>query len=64
MSDVNDAAWGTVWLYGNWWFLTKSMPTEEREHAADCVARWLKASNDHDPVEEVEATIRRLRWWR
>lgn len=58
-----DAAWGSVWLHGNWKWLTKNMTTPEREHAADAVARWTAALNaeDHDlETEEPEG----LRWWR
>lgn len=59
-----DAAWGIVWLHGNWQWLTKNMPTDEdREHAADAVARWsacLAAEDGELEREEPEG----LRWWR
>lgn len=58
-----DAAWGSVWLHGNWQYLTKQMTTPEREHAADAVARWSAALHADDPEldrEEPEG----LRWWR
>lgn len=58
-----DAAWGAVWLHGNWKWLTKNMTTPEREHAADAVACWSAALNaeDHDlEAGEPEG----LRWWR
>ncbi|MBM9509929.1 hypothetical protein [Actinacidiphila acididurans] len=58
-----DDAWGTVWLHGNWRYLTSKMETAAREHAADAVARWnreLRAQDgDPEPVEPEG-----LRWWR
>lgn len=58
-----DAAWGSVWLHGNWKWLTKNMTTPDREHAADAVARWSAAlaKNDGD-LERAEPDG--LRWWR
>jgi len=58
-----DAAWGSVWLHGNWPWLTKNMTTPERELAADAVARWsaaLAAEDGDLEREEPEG----LRWWR
>ncbi len=58
-----DAAWGSIWLRGDWEWLTKNMAPPEREHAADAVARWSAVLNaeDHDlEAEEPEG----LRWWR
>lgn len=58
-----DGAWGTVWLEGNWRWLTKKMSTPEREHAADAVARWSAALNAQDSdLESGEPDG--LRWWR
>lgn len=58
-----DAAWGSVWLHGNWRYLTKNMTTPEREHAADAVARWSAALHTED--EDLEAgEPEGLRWWR
>lgn len=58
-----DSAWGTVWLHGNWKWLTKNMTTPERELAADAVARWSAALNAAD--EDLEAgEPDGLRWWR
>jgi hypothetical protein len=57
-----DAAWGTVWLHGNWRYLTSKMTTAERETAADAVARWSAALHAGDPDIEVEPEG--LRWWR
>lgn len=60
---VADDAWGSVWLHGNWTWLTKNMTTSGREHAADAVARWNRrlAEVDGDPDRgEPEG----LRWWR
>ena len=58
-----DAAWGSVWLHGDWKWLTQNMPTPERELAADAVARWsadLAAEDGDLEREEPEG----LRWWR
>ncbi|MGW4270782.1 hypothetical protein ACWEGQ_00090 [Streptomyces seoulensis] len=53
-----DAAWHSVWLHGDWRWLTKNMTTAEREHAADAVARY----SAH--LEPDESEIDGLRWWR
>jgi hypothetical protein len=53
-----DAAWHSVWLHGNWRYLTKNMTTPEREHAADAVQRY----SAH--LEPDEPEIDDLRWWR
>lgn len=53
-----DAAWHSVWLHGNWAWLTKNMTTPEREHAADAVQRY----SSH--LEPDEPEIDGLRWWR
>ena len=58
-----DAGWHSVWLHGNWRWLTKNMTTPEREHAADAVARYgtyLDTLDSADRSEEPEG----LRWWR
>jgi hypothetical protein len=61
--STEDAAWGTVWLHGNWKWLTKNMTTPERELAADAVARWSAVLNAED--EDLEAgEPEGLRWWR
>ncbi|MFD9443452.1 hypothetical protein [Streptomyces sp. NPDC060001] len=58
-----DGAWGSVWLHGNWKWLTKNMTTPERELAADAVARWSAALHAED--EDLEAgEPDGLRWWR
>ncbi|MFB7359607.1 hypothetical protein [Streptomyces gardneri] len=58
-----DGAWGSVWLHGNWKWLTSQMSTPEREHAADAVARW---SDDlaREDGEEGRGEPEGLRWWR
>lgn len=58
-----DAAWHSVWLHGDWRWLTKQMSTPEREHAADAVASYgtvLDAIDGEDRSAEPED----LRWWR
>ncbi|MEU8469631.1 hypothetical protein AB0F30_17185 [Streptomyces sp. NPDC029006] len=57
-----DAAWHSVWLHGDWRWLTKNMTTAEREHAADAVARYSAHLNADDP--DLEAEVTDLRWWR
>lgn len=53
-----DEGWHSVWLHGNWRFLTKHMPTPEKEHAADAVARYSRH------LEPDEPDLDGLRWWR
>jgi hypothetical protein len=58
-----DAAWHSVWLHGNWAYLTSKMTTAEREHAADAVARYDVHLNSED--SDLEASeLEGLRWWR
>lgn len=58
-----DGAWGTVWLEGDWRWITSRMTTEQREYAADCVARWSASLAEQDgDLEREEPTG--LRWWR
>ncbi|MFC8008710.1 hypothetical protein [Streptomyces cinereoruber] len=57
-----DEAWGTVWLHGNWHYLTSQMTQPEREHAADAVARWSDGLARIDGEERGEPEG--LRWWR
>lgn len=58
-----DAAWHSVWLHGNWRWLTKNMTTGEREHAADAVARYGQHLNSIDGADHSEEPDG-LRWWR
>lgn len=58
-----DGAWHTVWLEGNWRWLTTRMTTGQRETAADAVARFdvrLRADDHDSDSGEPED----LRWWR
>ncbi|MFC7794600.1 hypothetical protein [Streptomyces cinereoruber] len=57
-----DEAWGTVWLHGNWHYLTSQMTQPEREHAADAVVRWSDGLARIDGEERGEPEG--LRWWR
>jgi len=57
-----EAAMHSVWLHGDWRWLTRKMTTEEREAAADAVQRYsnkLRADDGEDP-----APLEGLRWWR
>lgn len=58
--EREDSAWGSVWLYGNWREITRQMPTEERELAADAVARWSERTRLAQDYGEPAG----LRWWR
>ena len=62
-AEYGDGAWGSVWLHGNWRYLTEQMTTEEREHAADAVARWDQGLADVDG-EQGRPEPEGLRWWR
>ncbi len=59
-----DAAWHSVWLHGNWRYLTKNMTTPEREHAADAVARYSAHLTNEDPDLGPASEPEDLRWWR
>jgi hypothetical protein len=52
-----DAAMHSVWLHGNWRWLTQNMSTPEREAAADAVSR-------HSAVLEPDEPVEPERWWR
>lgn len=57
-----EAAMHSVWLHGNWRWLTRNMTTEQREAAADAVQRysdWLTRDED-----EQGSNVLDLRWWR
>lgn len=57
-----EAAMHSVWLHGNWHWLTQKMTTEQREAAADAVQRysdWLIRDED-----EQGSNVLDLRWWR
>lgn len=53
-----DSAMQSVWLHGNWRFLTSKMTSEEREAAAAAVERYHVAM---DPVGPFDPSG--LRWW-
>ncbi|MEU5660128.1 hypothetical protein ABZ802_31595 [Streptomyces sp. NPDC047737] len=58
-----NGAWFTVWLEGNWSWVTKKMTTVQREYAADRVAaysRYLAECDNELDLGEPEG----LRWWR
>lgn len=59
-----DEAWHSVWLHGNWRYLTKQMTTPEREHAADAVARYSAVLTNEDPDLGPAGEPEDLRWWR
>lgn len=55
-----DSAMHSIWLHGNWHWLTRNMTTEEREAAAAAVERSWAADTmaDGEPAPRVN-----LRWW-
>jgi hypothetical protein len=53
-----DSAMGSVWLHGNWRWLTENMTTPEKEAAADAVDRHGATWPPEDRGFPVE------RWWR
>ncbi|GAA3750328.1 hypothetical protein [Micromonospora maritima] len=53
-----DAACFSVYLHGNWWWLTKKMTTEEREAFADAADRHRATW----PVDDQGSPMNR--WWR
>jgi hypothetical protein len=57
--EVLSAAMSSVWLHGNWRWLTRSMTTPEKTAAADAVDRAHMAITDDDEC----AAIRAERWW-
>ena len=59
---AENGAWGTVWLEGNWRWLTSRMTTPEREYAADRVTAWSRvlAAADGEPGRPEPDG---LRWW-
>lgn len=66
-SDITgetDGAWHSVWLHGNWRWLTKNMTTEQREAAADGVERYWKVLDDGTEDDASPETRAHLRWWR
>ncbi|WP_033024035.1 hypothetical protein, partial [Streptomyces capuensis] len=58
-----NAAWHSVWLHGNWRYLTSQMTTPEREHAARCVERYDRVLAEVDG-ESHRGGPEGLRWWR
>jgi hypothetical protein len=53
-----DAAASSVWLHGDWRWLTRNMTTDEREAFADACDRHNNTAPPDDRVSPVE------RWWR
>jgi hypothetical protein len=60
---VAEDAWSTVWLHGNWRYLTSQMTTPAKEMAADHVARWMAEMDAADRCP-ARAEPEELRWWR
>lgn len=51
-----DSVMHSIWLHASWRDVTKNMTSEEREAAADAVARRCAAMGESEPFD--------LRWWR
>jgi hypothetical protein len=59
MSDELDGAMHSVWLHGNWRWLTQNMTTPEKEAAWAAVQRYSAAlAPDEEPLSDEWA------WWR
>lgn len=58
-----DGAMHSVWLHGDWRWLTRNMTTPQREYAADAVQRYSfrlgEGDGDWEPL-----SVDGLRWWR
>ncbi|MFB7858800.1 hypothetical protein [Rhodococcus qingshengii] len=61
---VPNSAWHSIWLHGRWEDLTRYMTTEEREHAADSVARYSRYLAITGEGETDYKEVTGLRWWR
>lgn len=59
--DPLSAAMHSVWLHGDWRWLTKNMTTEEREASADAVQAYSDHLNRQD--DEAPTGLSGLRWW-
>lgn len=59
-----DGAWYSVWLHGNWRWLTQNMTTEQREHAAAAVERCWEHLHEGTGDGVDPDTVTDLRWWR
>lgn len=63
LGEVNDDAWGSVWLHGDWKHISAKMTNVERELAADAIERWGDRVERED--QEMDSiNPRYLRWWR
>jgi hypothetical protein len=60
---TENGAWHSVWLHGDWRYLTKNMSTPQREYAADCVAAYSRYLETVDGAGR-EGEPEGLRWWR
>ncbi|MFD9004499.1 hypothetical protein ACFV0T_26660 [Streptomyces sp. NPDC059582] len=60
--NVADAAWHSVWLYGDWHAITREMTPAERNHAADAVARYSRQLALADG-NLTHTEPKNLRWW-
>lgn len=58
--DPLDGAMHSVWLHGQWRWLTSNMTTEKREAAVAAVIRYSAALNDGDDDPVSRST---LVWW-
>lgn len=56
-----DSAMHSIWLHGDWRFLTRKMTTEEREAAAVAVQRCHHLIGDEPGDPALPLTS--VRWW-
>lgn len=60
---IEDAAWASIELHGNWRWLTRNMTTEQKTAAADAVERHWDLIEADDPGLTHEASREEVRWW-
>jgi hypothetical protein len=60
--QIADSAWHSIWLHGDWRYLTMQMTTEEKEYVAAAVERDMAAAENYP--EMTPQTRAELRWWR
>lgn len=61
--SVLDAAMHSVWLHGDWRFLTSKMSGEEREAAAAAVERYHQVMDVAEGKPSAPVDPSGLRWW-
>lgn len=64
LQAIHDHAWMSIWLHGNWRWLTGNMTTEEKNAVADAVERqWARMEADDPALTHGPESRAALRWW-